>query len=429
MRRKLPFFLAPVMYVFLTFSHYVNGVLLISVLYLTYLEYQEKRFTQIALGLGATGALVLIIFALVQFDITRLMNFSPMSHQLSLSEDISLYNDYSQAYTVFSFYHFTDILNYLILMSPLPIFVIGYYFLKQKRNIINSPPMYVWFLTALLPIFVYYFIAKLEQGNADDWDVFASHFFLLNLLAALFFFQIKPSQESKVFGLLIGMSFLFTLPWLTLNAKTDESIKRFQSLSDSRNVSHLGQYTMALRLTRYYNAINDTVHQPDVWQRYRNNFPDDPRGYANELMFLDVLSPENHQRKVQVYEQWFELNPWNPAMRHGFLLECMNVGTKYFNNGKLDSAQYFYSKALMLDSTQSKAYNNLGSVYAERGVLDRAIVMFTKATMFDSTFSDAYFNLGMAYEDSGRKIEARQFIQRAAELGNVSAQQVVKESQ
>jgi tetratricopeptide (TPR) repeat protein len=172
--------------------------------------------------------------------------------------------------------------------------------------------------------------------------------------------------------------------------------------------------------------VNDTVSPANVWQRYRGLFPGDPRGYANEISSLKTRPAENGRRLLGVYEEWFTLEPENPAVRRSFAAECVNLGITYYHRDRPDSARAYFSKALLIDSTNARALNNLGSVYAEEGRPDLAISLFHKAAFYDSSFSDAYYNLGMSYGDAGEKEKGLIYLRKASELGNAAARKALQ---
>jgi hypothetical protein len=426
LKHKIPFYYVPIIWLLLTFSHYINGLLVFAVIYLAYLEYNERRIKNIAIGFGITFLIFIITLMIAKFDLEHLINISPVSHFLSLAGNISDLNAYSQAYTIFSIYHFIEIVNYLMMMSPLAlliIIIIGTYY--KEESFINSP-LNRWFAIALSPIFLYYLISKLEQGNASDWDVFAGQFYLLALFSAVIFFQREYQFSTKIFSLIVCVSLLQSLPWFAVNAPKEPSIRRFQSLWDPHILSHLGNYTHALRLFRYYDSQNDSVGQIDVWDKYSRVYPFDPRAYINELEVLNLYTPEDYSRKVNTYERWALVDPSNDSVRYALASACVNGGNRLFNDGKFEQAKIYYFKAIMADSTSSRAYNNIGSVYAQQGKIDTALLLFARAVKLDTSYAEAYYNLGNANIDVGNRKMGEEFIRRAAGLGNAQAKEFIK---
>jgi len=426
LQHKLPFYYVPIIWLLLTFSHYINGLLGPAVIYLAYLEYKEKRIKEVIIGFA--GALIILLITLVaaEFDMERLINISPVSHFLSLTGNISAINSYSQAYTIFSIYHFVDIANYFIMMSPFAILIIIIWASYYKEESFFGNPLNLWFTIALIPIFLYYLVSKLEQGNASDWDAFAGQFFLLALFATVLFFQRENQLTAKIFSLIICVSLLHSLPWFAVNAPKESSIRRFQSLWNPHILSHLGNYTHALRLFRYYESQDDTLGQLDVWDRYSRIYPYDPRAYINELEVTNLYASNDYDRKIKTYERWALADPSNDSVRYALSSVCVNSGNKYFHDGKLDKAKNFYLKAILADSSSSRAYNNLGSVYAQQGKIDTALILFERAIKLDTSYAEALYNIGNVFMEKGNKKQAVEFIVQAARFGNPQAIEFLK---
>ena len=426
LQAKLPFYYLPTTWLLLTLSHYINGLLAPAVLYIAYLEYKQQKIKNLAIGFGSALFIAVVILIAAGFDVERLINISPVSHFLSLTNYISDINAYSQAYTLFSFYHLAEIVNYIIFMCPFAVLIIIFWAVEYKQESFIANPLNMWFIITIAPVFLYYLVSKLEQGNASDWDAFAGQFILIALFAAVIFFQRENEYSAKIFSLIVCVSLLQSLPWFAVNAPVQPSIQRFQSLWDRRMLSHLGNYTHALRLTRYYDSQNDSLSQTDVWEHYSSVHPEDPRGYINELQLLNRFTPDDYERKIAAYVRWIMIDPENDSLRYALSGVYINAGNMFFSNNKLDEARVCYLNSITVDSTASKAFNNLGSVYAQEGKLDTAIIFYTKAISLDSLYTEAYYNLGNVNLDQHNLKKGIEFIKRAARLGNPQAQEFLK---
>jgi hypothetical protein len=425
-QRKLPFYVVPIVWLLLTFSHYINGLFGLAVLFLAYQSYERKEIRSIVIGFGSVVLLLVLVFVAAKFDTERLINVSPVSHFLSFVDNISPINAYSQAYSFFSFYHFLDVVNYLIMMAPMAVVIMIVWATYFKEETFLQPTINLWLTIAVAPIFTYYLFSKLEQGNASDWDAFAGQFFIVALFAAVLFFQKELHDGTKIFALIVSVSLLQSLPWFAVNMPAEPSIQRFQSLWDKHILSQLGNYTHALRLTRYYESQNDTLREIDVWDKYSKLYPSDPRGYINEVQTLDVFAHDDYERKAATYERWLRAAPQDDTLRLAYAAMCINGGNKYFHEQKYDIAKLFYFKAIIADDSSALAYNNIGSVYAQEGKLDTAAVLFGKAIALDSTYAEAYYNNGNVYIDQGKRQAGFAMIQRAARLGNLQAIEYLK---
>jgi len=224
------------------------------------------------------------------------------------------------------------------MMSPFAFIIITFWCLRYGKDFIVKDPMSMWGMMALVPVYLYLLDAKLEQGMANDWDTFAAFFFLMNLIAVYFFFRKEPKRSHNILLLIIGISLLNSLTWFTLNATTQPSIDRFKSLWDKRILSHLGRYTMSLRVSRYYHAIDDTSHQISIWEDYSTSYPDDPRGYAKTMEAINTFTPADDARKLDVYRSWFSIDPSNDSLRFSYAKTYLRLATKFKISG--DTVQY-----------------------------------------------------------------------------------------
>ncbi len=426
LREKKLFWMLPSLYVLTTLSHYINGLLGLSLLYIMVLKFKERKFNELLAGSGAALLVCAVVLILAHFDPSRLIDISPMSHYLSLTSDISPINQYSQPYTLLSFFHGLELLNYFIFIAPFAFCFFVWWLFNREIAFADLGTTGLWLVIAWVPILLFLLLAKIEQGFASDWDVFAGHFFIFNLLFALVFFNRPKTSGMLVFLLIAVMTLIVSSPWFVLNATREPSIRRFQSLWDKRILSHMGQYTHMLRLTRYYDAEGESANNADVWRRYTEIFPEDPRGYENEIEALAATAPEQYGRRDSVYLAWLRLDPGNAVLRGGYASLCTTEGNAVLDEGDTARSIIFYRKAIALDSTQSHALNNLGSVFAMRNDYGAAVPLFQKAIAADSNYSDACYNLGMIFLDQGNKKEGEELILRSAKLGNNSARDYLK---
>jgi tetratricopeptide (TPR) repeat protein len=271
-------------------------------------------------------------------------------------------------------------------------------------------------LSAVTPFIVLLLLSKLELGAANDWDIFASVFFLVNLLAAFLFFHAEPPAATRTWLVVTGMTVLNTIVWLTLNASTDPAIGRSLSLWDKRNLSHMGHYASALQLSRYYAAEGDSARIPWLWASYAVNFPGDPRGYANAIDAMGRGDSTEGDLKLQLYSLWMRTDPSNADLRSRAMTAYIAAANASFSLGDLEKAHAEYLDASRIEPQSPDAYNGLGSVEAEKGNKESAIALFQKAIQLDSNFVYPYENLSTLYDELGDKKQSARYRALAADL-------------
>ena len=388
LKGKLSFIAVPLSYALVTSSHVISALLGVSVLYLAYREYHKGNRREVVAGFGIALFLLFILFLAVDFRIERLLDQSPISHFLSISSNISELNSYSQAFTLFSWDHLADLLNYFVLMSPFALIFTLFFSLRAGRSFSTENPTVIWGCLALGPVFLYLLDAKLEQGTANDWDTFAIFFALFNLIALVMIFKRKPHRAVQGVFLIVSMTMLNSLTWFSVNAATEPSIRRFESLWDKRILSHLGRYTMSLRESRYYHAIADTEHQIAVWEAYSAAYPDDPRGYANTVSAIDSLTPSNLERTVRTYAAWYGIDPDNANVRVPYFNSCLQLGDRLLAQDSTARAISWYEQVVARDSSYSPAYVRLGDSYTREGNFVEALANFRHAAALGDTSAE-----------------------------------------
>ena len=86
------------------------------------------------------------------------------------------------------------------------------------------------------------------------------------------------------------------------------------------------------------------------------------------------------------------------------------------DNGELDAALDYLSKALAINPDDPKAHATLGNLYAKRGELILAIKSFKYALKLNPKISEVYNNLGVTYYRLGDSAKAIRYYQTALEL-------------
>jgi tetratricopeptide (TPR) repeat protein len=95
-----------------------------------------------------------------------------------------------------------------------------------------------------------------------------------------------------------------------------------------------------------------------------------------------------------------------------------NKGMYYQVRGEMDNALAAYRNINQIDSTWADPYYNQGYIHlvVEQGYLDSAIYYFSKAVEIDPEYFQAYNNLGLAYEKNGDNVNAKKNYSKAIEI-------------
>jgi tetratricopeptide (TPR) repeat protein len=87
-------------------------------------------------------------------------------------------------------------------------------------------------------------------------------------------------------------------------------------------------------------------------------------------------------------------------------VEYLQNGNDAFKQGDYDQAIYDYTKAIDINPSLAKAYDNRGVAYAQKGFLAPAIADFTMALANNPNDAEAYNNRGHAYANQGNLTQA-----------------------
>ncbi len=123
------------------------------------------------------------------------------------------------------------------------------------------------------------------------------------------------------------------------------------------------------------------------------------------------------------YKKALDLNPGNSMYLN-------NYGTVLFNQGRLEEARKEFELSLKTNPNQSDAYSNLGSVYGTMGQqlvaqhkpeeaqksYETAISNFKKAIELAPEYASGYYMLGLTYRNIGDEAHANQYIDMAKRL-------------
>jgi tetratricopeptide (TPR) repeat protein len=93
-----------------------------------------------------------------------------------------------------------------------------------------------------------------------------------------------------------------------------------------------------------------------------------------------------------------------------------NLGTDFYSEGKYDEAILYFKKAIEIDPTHEKAYNNLGIIYATKKDYVTAEQYWNQLVQINPRNAKAYNNLGSNARDQKQYQKAIPLLKKAAEL-------------
>jgi tetratricopeptide (TPR) repeat protein len=119
--------------------------------------------------------------------------------------------------------------------------------------------------------------------------------------------------------------------------------------------------------------------------------------------------PETQPLAIDAYLRVLEKAP-------ACLEACINLGTLFYQQGRLEDAAECYRQGVTVDPGSALAHFNLGSVLDELGELASARDSLRSALRLDPNYADAHYNLALVYEKLGSPTQARLHWRRYLEL-------------
>ncbi len=107
------------------------------------------------------------------------------------------------------------------------------------------------------------------------------------------------------------------------------------------------------------------------------------------------------EKAIQAYQKAIEMNPQAVGA-------FINLGTVYYNLGRLDAAESCYQSALSIDPGYALVHFNLGNVADEKNDLPRAREHYEEAIRREPGYADPHYNLALVYEKLGLHGKSRQ---------------------
>jgi len=111
---------------------------------------------------------------------------------------------------------------------------------------------------------------------------------------------------------------------------------------------------------------------------------------------------------IRAYQDGLDLKPDHKAFN--------NLGSAFYDQGKLDQAEAAFRGAILLLSDFPEAYHNLGLALRDQNRLTLAVAAFEKAILLKQNFPEAYNSLGLTLWGQEKPIDAEAAFRKAIAL-------------
>ncbi len=156
-----------------------------------------------------------------------------------------------------------------------------------------------------------------------------------------------------------------------------------------------------------YGGLKNWDNSYEEFTKAITKFPDSAYAYHmramlfSKLTYNDAAIADNTKALELADEDTFRL------------ILFSNRGIAYMQKREFQKAYEDYSRAYLIDTSNTATLNNIATVLDELGRIDEAIASLKKIILIDSTFLGSYVNLGFQYTKLGKYKEAIEYFDKA----------------
>lgn len=119
----------------------------------------------------------------------------------------------------------------------------------------------------------------------------------------------------------------------------------------------------------------------------------------------------------EIPEVFAEKKPSNNNLVYNYDAEYYNQkGIESYNLNDYEKAENYFLKAVQLNHSEYKAYNNLANIEFSRKNHEKSIEYYQKAIKHNSEYPEAYHNLALVYKDKNDLKKQRKYLIKAIKL-------------
>jgi Flp pilus assembly protein TadD len=292
-------------------------------------------------------------------------------------------------YTLLSLRHLSDWFQEQMLLGPFgALFVILLLVFAARGRLGREGRFLLW---AGFPWWVFSFFLSRETGAARSWDLFAvaSIPFVMAvglMLARVEWAAARPRLAGAMAGLVLGASFLHTLPWIAVDTVPERAMLHFASL--------YGPASPATPFARSY-----AFEQIAIWftargehdnavTAYREAVDADPGNTRAAESLAGILAGAGQPAEARtVLAEAAARNPDDAVLR-------FRLANARRALGEPDSAAVDYRRAISLNPGYLEAYVTLAAMERDRGNFGTADSVLTEAKRLFPGNGDVRANIG-----------------------------------
>ncbi len=372
LRERISIVFPSIVFALLIVSHIAMASLL-PVIVLLIMYSKRRKFLNFLIVSATVSGILFLVFVLSKFDWQSfsLAFLSGGSHLLPLQGSIT--NE--QPYSLVSAVHWAELFQLYILLCPFALILVFSTFFIFRKTIEWGDPILQFFVLVSLCGLGTTLLLNPELGLSRDWDAFSPLYIGLIAMAGIIPVCYIPSNTKirKSLVMILGITILHVLTWISLNASDDESLARLHALPSTT--------TWSRKATLY--AYEDFA----IMYRKRIDGP----------------------QSIEWYKKYLSIDSMNPRI-------WGSMGHVYQLIGDEENKMEAYEKARRCGSVDVNLLADLGMMQLKHGNTEDAISAFQQLLTIDSTQPDAHFYIGIAYFSQNKSAKALEYFERTIAL-------------
>ncbi len=366
--------------------HFGMITLLPALLLLWYLGLRAGRMVAVALSVAAACATAGVLLSLCGYTFGSFSDvfLHSQGHLLPLTTLTSNW----QAYTMFSPYHGIDLLNLLLLLSPLAGVVLAAIGATRFKTVFSGGIVWIFLLLVTLCGSIFTFVINSDLGISRDWDLFASFNLGFVLVAAFAWFSFVEERlvRQGIMVSLILITLLHTGAWIGINASVQRSIDRFNVLQDPRFWGKSGLADASDVLGAFYRDWGRYPEARQCFDRYLKIDSTNARLWAAAAQMDSRLHDSVRQK-----------HDYEKAVEYGSRYEAvyLDLASMYGKEGRFDEAIRVLKIILAVDSNLVLVNESLGEYYVlGKQSYGDALPYFQRVISLNPTNDRGYYAAG-----------------------------------
>jgi len=402
LKEKISIVFPAFVFALLIVAHLAMISLLPAVMLLVMYSKRRKILNLLLAGI-TIGGIVFLVFILSKFDWMTFYSafLSGKSHVLSMSDPPPA----GQTYSLFSLIHASELSQLYLLLCPFALVLLFSSFIIFRKTVEWGDTILQFLILVTLCGAGVSLLINPELGLSRDWDAFSPLFLGLIFTSGLVSICHIPmnTKVRKSIIMVLGITILQMLTWISLNASDSESINRFQSLAHEKVWSKNATLSAYEEFAIFYRARADGPNSVTWYKNYLAVDSTNPRIWGSMGYVYQLMGDEKN--KIEAY---------SGASRHGSIDFNLltDLGVMQLKYRKYKEAISALEQALRLDSTLAEPTFYLGIAYYSDQKSEKALTYLKKAISLSPTYLNSYLAAIKIYLLNNDLMSARRVFER-----------------